>query len=279
VAKPKAILNGTRRGSLFLKEGSAGRAVVRLQAKLKKIGFNPGRVDGDFGPATKAAVINFQKCAGLLADGIAGPRTLKALGLIANDKLPSVIRGITVTMVSKMFPVTPVDNIRDNLPFVLKGLVERALGDKPMVLMALATIRAETECFQPINEGLSKFNTSPGGHPYDLYDFRADLGNQGNGDGAKYCGRGYIQLTGRFNFQKYGTALGMGNKLTNEPELANDPSIAGKLLAAFLKDKERVIKEALIIDDLRMARRLVNGGSHGLDRFIDAFRLGDALIA
>jgi len=279
MAKSNLRVRGARRAALFLKEGSTGRAVAKLQARLKKVGFNPGRVDGDFGPATKAALIGFQKSAGLLADGIAGPRTLGSLGLVANDSLPSVIPGVTVTMVSKIFPVTPVDNIRDNLPYVLKGLGERALGDKPMVLMALATIRAETESFQPINEGLSKFNTSPGGRPFDLYDFRSDLGNQGKGDGAKYRGRGYVQLTGRFNYQKYGAALGMSNKLASDPELANDPAIAGKLLAAFLKGKERAIKEALIIDDLRLARQLVNGGSHGLDRFTDAFRIGDAVIA
>ena len=279
MAKIVKNLRTGRRAMLFLREGDTGHAVVKLQARLKKVGFNPGRVDGDFGPATKAALIGFQKRSGLLADGIAGPRTLGALGLVGDDRLPSVIPGVTVTIVSKMFPVTPVDNIRDNLPFVLKGLVERALGDKPMVLMALATIRAETESFQPINEGLSKFNTSPGGHPFDLYDLRVDLGNKGKGDGAKYRGRGYVQLTGRFNYQNFGAALGLGNQLANDPELANDPAIAGKLLAAFLKDKERAIKEALIIDDLRLARRLVNGGSHGLDRFVDAFRIGDRLIA
>lgn len=279
MAKSNLRVHGARRAALFLNEGCTGRAVAKLQARLKKVGFNPGVVDGDFGPATKAALIGFQKSAGLLADGIAGPRTLGALGLVDNDSLPSVIAGVTVTMVSKMFPVTPVDNIRNNLPYVLNGLGERALGDKPMVLMALSTIRAETESFQPINEGLSKFNTSPGGRPFDLYDFRSDLGNQGKGDGGKYRGRGYVQLTGRFNYQKYGAALGMSNKLVSDPELANNPAVAGKLLAAFLKDKERAIKEALIIDDLRLARRLINGGSHGLDRFADAFRIGDALIA
>ena len=278
MAQSKSSSIGARGAALLLKEGSTGPAVVRLQIKLKKVGFNPGRADGDFGPATTAALIGFQKSAGLLADGVAGPRTLAALKLAANDRLPSVIPGVTVTIVSKMFPFTQVDNIRDNLPFVLKGLVERMLGDKPMVLMALATIRAETESFQPINEGLSKFNTSPGGHPFDLYDFRSDLGNQGKGDGAKFRGRGYIQLTGRFNYQKLGTTLDMGGKLATDPELANDPTIAGKLLAAFLKDKERAIKEALIIGDLRLARRLVNGGSHGLDRFSDAFRIGEGLI-
>ena len=279
MAQTKSSASSARGASPLLKEGDTGKAVVKLQNKLKKVGFNPGLADGDFGPATRAALIGFQKSAGLLADGIAGPRTLAALKLATNDRLPSVVPGVTVTIVSKMFPFTQVDNIRKNLPFVLKGLVERTLGDKPMVLMALATIRAETESFQPIGEGLSKFNTSPGGHPFDLYDFRSDLGNQGKGDGAKYRGRGYIQLTGRFNYQKYGTALGMGDKLATNPELANDPAIAGKLLAVFLKDKERAIKEALIIGDLRLARRLVNGGSHGLDRFADAYRIGDTIIA
>jgi len=60
--------------------------------------------------------------------------------------------------------------------------------------------------------------------------------------------------------------------------LANDQDAAAKLLASFLKDKERSIKEALLDNDLRLARKLVNGGSHGLDRFTDAFNIGDHLI-
>jgi putative chitinase len=262
----------------ILKEGSSGPKVKRLQRRLKELKFNPGLIDGDFGPATKSAVLAFQKSEGLLADGIAGPRTQAALGLVDDDSLPSVIPRVTATVVSKMFPFTLVDNIKTNLPFVLKGLLDNQLVDKPMVLMALATIRAETESFEPISEGRSKFNSSPGGHPFDLYDGRRDLGNQGPNDGETFCGRGYIQLTGRHNYQKYGKALGLGNQLINKPDLANDPTIAGKLLARFLKDKERPIKEALVMQDLRLARRLVNGGSHGLDRFEEAFELGDSLI-
>jgi putative chitinase len=131
-----------------LKEGASGPEVVKFQERLKELGFNPGLIDGDFGPATKAAVIAFQKSEGLLADGIAGPRTQGALGLVADTSLPSAIPGVTVTVVSKMFPYTQVDNIRTNLPFVLNALVEKELVDKPTVLMAVATIRAETESFR-----------------------------------------------------------------------------------------------------------------------------------
>jgi putative chitinase len=262
-----------------LKLGSTGAAVKRLQRALKAAGFSPGAVDGDFGPATQAAVIAFQKGEGLLADGIAGPRTLSALDLTERGELESAIPGVTPRIVSEMFPFTPVDNIKRNLPLVLKALKADQLVDKPMVLVALATIRAETESFEPIAEGRSRFNTSPGGRPFDLYDSRRDLGNQGPPDGERYRGRGYVQLTGRFNYRRYGEAIGLDDGLEREPDFAGQPDLAGRLLSAFLKDKERPIKEALLDDDLRAARRLVNGGSHGLDRFTDAYTRGQRLLA
>lgn len=270
--------HGKGRHILFLQEESKGQDVAKLQRQLKKLGFNPGTIDGDFGPATRAAVIAFQKSRGLLADGIAGPRTLGALKLVKRTDLPSVVPSLTVTTVSKIFPFTPVDNIRVNLPFVLTALVEQTLVDKPLVLMALATIRAETEYFQPICECQSKFNTSPGGHPFDLYDFRTDLGNGGRGDGDRFKGRGFVQLTGRCNYETHGRAIGLGDRLVKDPDLANDSEVAGKLLASFLKVKERPIKEALLDNDYRLARKLVNGGSHGLDRFVDAFVIGSRLM-
>ena len=63
------------------------------------------------------------------------------------------------------------------------------------------------------------------------------------------------------------------------PSLANDSEIASLLLASFLKDKELPIKQALLENDLKHARRLVNGGSHGLGRFRQAYRIGKGLLA
>ena len=69
-----------------------------------------------------------------------------------------------------------------------------------------------------------------------------------------------------------------GFGLVADPDEANEPTTAAALLASFLKRKERAIKEALVEDDLRQARRLVNGGSHGLDAFTAAYRTGESLL-
>lgn len=63
------------------KLGSRGEEVRRVQQKLKSLGYYKGSVDGIYGVQTKNAVIAFQKNCGITADGIAGPKTLKYLGL------------------------------------------------------------------------------------------------------------------------------------------------------------------------------------------------------
>lgn len=264
-----------------LKRGSTGNEVKALQKRLLELGFNPGAQDGEYGGGTEAAVRAFQSSEGLLADGIAGRRTLAALNIPEIPIEPSrslSIAEVTVERVSHMFPDAPIGNIRKHLPKVLGELLVVNLSDKPMVLMALATIRAETAGFVPINEGKSELNTSPNGHPFDLYDNRKDLGNTEKPDGDKFKGRGFIQLTGRHNYKVIGEKIGLGNKLVETPDLANDPEIAARILAAFLKDKELRIKKELLEGDLRAARKLVNGGSHGIERFTEAYNIGQREI-
>ena len=253
-----------------------GNDVVALQNKLLHKGFGPGAIDGIFGNGTQAAVMAFQHSEGLLADGVVGARTHGLLFRGRQGVLEDVTGKLGSVEVSQMFPHTPIGNIKRNLPFVLGALKAARLHDRLMVLMALSTVRAETESFEPVAEGKSRYNTSSSGHPFDLYDNRKDLGNTGRPDGERFRGRGYIQLTGRHNYQEYGKRI--GKPLAEHPDLANDPAVAGMLLAAFLGDRERRIKEALLDWDLAAARRLVNGGTHGLERFSDTFNTGFRLL-
>lgn len=258
-----------------LKIGSSGPRVTEIQQLLEQKGFGPATADGQFGPETESGVRSFQSSVGLQADGVVGPNTIAAL------KMPSVTSNVTAESVGQMFQATPPVkvNIQFHQPFVLKALLDAALADKSMVLMALGTIRAEVAQFQPMDEGASHFNTTPGGpRPFDKYDFMTKLGNQGPPDGANFRGRGFVQLTGRFNYTKFSNIIGLGDQLVQNPDLANDPDIAAKLLAAFLAAEEDQIRPALDASDMATARKLVNGGSHGLADFTDAFNRGQDLI-
>ena len=63
----------------LLKIGSSGPSVQLLQLALDRAGYGPLDTDGRFGRLTEAALRSFQRDLGLSADGIAGPRTHKAI--------------------------------------------------------------------------------------------------------------------------------------------------------------------------------------------------------
>ena len=250
-----------------MRNGSRGDAVRDLQRRLARLGFDPGAADGIFGGKTTSAVQAFQRAMGLVVDGVAGPATLGALRGRDDADFP-------IERAATMFSDAPARNVEVHLPMVLSAMRDAGLGDEDLLLMALATIRAETAAFTPVSEYRSRYNTSSGGHPFDRYDDRADLGNRGRPDGERYRGRGFIQLTGRANYARIGEALGVGTALVDDPDRANEPRTAARILACFLADKEAAIRDALAGGDLASARRLVNGGSHGLDRFTAAFEAG-----
>jgi putative chitinase len=212
-----------------LQLGSTGAAVASLQAALAAKGFGPGAADGVFGAGTEAAVKAFQASRNLPADGVAGPVTAAALGLVEPPAIQSPIPEVTVDIVSRMCPGASRANIQTHLPFVLSALIEPQLADKRMVLMAIATIRAETGSFAPISEGVSRFNTSPGEPDFALYDGLQRLGNNQPGDGARFKGRGFVQLTGRFNYTKYSNAIVWAIgwfRIPNSPTIPGLPRIS-----------------------------------------------------
>lgn len=219
------------------------------------------------------------------APGAGTPATAPAAPAVAAAPLAmpawlaDITARVTPALVRQAFPpATPASNVNTHLPFVLAGLRARHLGDRTMVGMAIATIRAETEGFVPIDEGVSTYNTRR--RPFDLYEpgmpAGDNVGNTQPGDGARFKGRGYIQLTGRENYGRIGRQLGVD--LLAQPQMANDPGLAGLILAQFLKNRETAIRNALAAGQLGKARKLVNGGSHGLDRFVETWEKAMVLL-
>lgn len=67
------------------KYGSRGSEVTQIQTKLKRWGYYKGNIDGIYGSQTVSAVKYFQRKNGLTVDGIAGPATLKAMGIMTSS--------------------------------------------------------------------------------------------------------------------------------------------------------------------------------------------------
>jgi predicted chitinase len=92
------------------------------------------------------------------------------------------------------------------------------------------------------------------------YEGRKDLGNVNPGDGVRYKGRGYVQLTGRANYRTYGNKIGVD--LENNPDLAKRPDIAAAIAIAYWNS--RVNKTAARSGDVKTVTYNINGGYNGL---------------
>lgn len=258
--------------------GEQGQWIGRLRAELAmQLGQDGGDFaalgHGDLLDATvEAALRRWQAGVGLVADGVVGPYNQCVLALHRPKPMAVALDPIQVR---RLFPATKPANIQRYLPYVAAALEQCGLRDRPMICAALGTIRAESEGFVPIAEMQSQFNTRAGQAPFAAYDGRRDLGNLQPGDGARFKGRGFVQLTGRANYQRYGEALGLD--LVGHPDLANAPEVAAALLAQFLADRAGPMRAALAAGQYAQARRLVNGGTHGLARFREVFALAEAV--
>lgn len=142
------------------------------------------------------------------------------------------------------------------LPLFMEALAELKQPLDPRLLAGLLATVA-TEChFRCVQEN--------GNEAYfTWYDGRKDLGNVQPGDGARFKGRGFIQLTGRANYEKYGKRLNLD--LVGKPELALEPKTAAKILVAYFVDHG--CSTWSLRGNWRKVRKLVNGGLNGFDHF------------
>ncbi len=85
-----------------LTEGSKGTEVKKLQQMLAALGFFSGNQTGNFGAQTKKAVMDFQKSKGLMADGIAGAKTLAAINASYSSKSSSKSGQLTTASAGKV---------------------------------------------------------------------------------------------------------------------------------------------------------------------------------
>jgi len=267
----------------FLALGTKGDDVVCLQQKLNALRFPCGREDGIYGPATIAAVIAFQKSHNIVHDGIVGPETITSLDLATDQEIQSekekhpiynALATITPDKICSLFPQATVRSIEAHFPILKEALMQYQLTDLKSVVLALSAISAVSQSFSVHEESLTRLNTSPGGTPFDLYDFRRDLGNEGHPDGERFRSRGFCIFRGRFQYRRVSQALGFNDQLIEQPEQATKLSVASKILAYLISEQEKNIKCALLQNNVKLAYQLITQDVDGIETFRSTYRTG-----
>jgi putative chitinase len=111
----------------------------------------------------------------------------------------------------------------------------------------------------PDADTAEKFERQPEKIANKVYSGR--MGNTEDGDGAKYIGRGLIQLTGKDNYRAFGEAI--GEDLVANPQLVEQPRYAA-LSAGWFWNKRGLNALADAMDIETLTKR-INGGSIGID--------------
>lgn len=151
----------------------------------------------------------------------------------------------------------PKGNSEKNRQAVLRGMDEAGMTDTNERAMFLAQVGHESGNFVYQHELWGPTAAQR------RYEGRKDLGNLQPGDGYKYRGRGFIQLTGRTNYQRAGKYLGLD--LEGNPDIAANPDVAVKIALWYWRVERPKIPAAARRGDINTVTKMINGGFNGLD--------------
>jgi putative chitinase len=271
---------------MLLKKGDNNEQVKQLQVKLH---LDPV---GNFGPKTEEAVKLWQSTHGLTADGIVGDKTWAMI--MGEEEHPQVQQqAVAVTNSTGL----KLDKLKGHIPDAVIAMIP-AVAQKFQIDSALRLAHFLAQCghesggFRLTKENLNYsakglngifkkyFPTLESALPYErkpekiankVYGGRMGNGPESTGDGAKFCGRGYIQLTGKDNYTAFGKSIG-------EDVCANPQVVAEKyalLSAAWFFSKNGLHKMAdggstdAVVTSIT---KRVNGGTIGLPDRIKHFK-------
>jgi putative chitinase len=269
---------------MLLKRGDNNESVKQLQIKL---GLEP---IGNFGPKTEEAVKNFQLKNGLAPDGIVGDGTW------------AKIMGENTPAPPPPAPIAPVgglklDKLKGHVPDAVISMIPDTAAkfqiNTPLRLAHfLAQCGHESGGFRVTQENLNysakglmgifkkyfpdagtaaAYERKPEKIANRVYANRMANGSEASGDGYKFRGRGYIQLTGRDNYTQFGKAI--GEDIASNPDKVS--SQYALLSAAWFWSKNGLNKLAdggatdAVVTSIT---KRVNGGTIGLPDRIKHFK-------
>lgn len=268
---------------MLLRLGSFGEDVTKLQVKL---GVDP---IGKFGPKTEAAVKGWQSAHGLTPDGIVGDATwAKMFAPVVETPAPApiVAPAPTIAPVQQGFKL---DALKGHVPqAVIDAIPDTAarFGITTPLRLAhfLAQCGHESGGFKATQENLNysakglcgifrkyfpsvtvalQYERKPEKIANRVYANRMGNGNEASGEGWKYRGRGYIQLTGKENYKAFDATV--PEDITSNPDLvATKYALAS---AAFFFKKNglwAICDRGADMATVTAVTKRVNGGTIGL---------------
>jgi len=273
---------------MLLKKGDNNENVKLMQQKL---GIEPAVTN--FGPKTEAAVKAWQAAHGLAADGIVGPATWAKIMGESTVVVPQPIVSAPIAPVGGL----KLDKLKGHIPDAVIAMIPDTAAkfqiNTPLRLAHfLAQCGHESGGFRATQENLNYsakglagifkkyFPTEAAAAPYarqpqkiasKVYGNRMGNGPESTGEGYKFRGRGYIQLTGKENYTAFGKSIG-------EDIISNPDVVASKyalLSAAWFFSKNGLHKmadEGASDTVVTKITKRVNGGTIGLPDRIKHFK-------
>ena len=273
---------------MLLKKGDNNENVKLMQQKL---GIEPAVTN--FGPKTEAAVKAWQAANGLTADGIVGPATWAKIMGETTTSVPTPVAPTPIVPVGGL----KLDKLKGHIPDAVIAMIPDTAAkfgiNTPLRLAHfLAQCGHESGGFRATQENLNYsakglngifkkyFPTEAAAAAYarqpqkiasKVYANRMGNGTEASGEGYKFRGRGYIQLTGKENYTAFGKSIG-------EDMVANPDKVASTyalLSAAWFFSKNGLHKIAdegasdLVVTKIT---KRVNGGTIGLPDRIKHFK-------
>lgn len=167
------------------------------------------------------------------------------------------------TSTNDKFSETQLKTAAIHIKAILDECGKHGVTDKGQIAYILGTVRRESNMgwsmLEKIDDAKANKNYSKAALP--------SLGNgdEASGDGAKYKGRGYVQITGRGNYAKWSQILGID--LIGNPDKACEPNIAAEILIVGMRDGKFAPAAGPLSKyisgakrDFLNARAIVNGG-------------------
>jgi putative chitinase len=267
---------------MLLKNGSEGAEVKKLQVKLGV------EAVGKFGPKTEAAVKAWQKANGLTDDGIVGPGTWNKMfgttsepsNIIQEDKIiPQPVASVGGLKIDKLRGHIP-DSVISQIP---DTAAKFNITNNLRLAHFLAQCGHESGGFKAVSENVNysaaglkgifgkyfpgnlaeSYARNPQKIASRVYGGRMGNGPEATGDGYKFRGRGFIQLTGKNNYTQF-------SKFIGEDCVANPDLVATKYplaSAAFFFDSNKlwaICDKGADNATITAVTKRVNGGTIGL---------------